>query len=62
VDAPGNPTFDPDEDKVFIEELQGLLKPEIQLSLIDANMEEPAFALALAKAAKDLFHSPPEAG
>jgi uncharacterized protein (UPF0261 family) len=62
VDAPGNPTFDPDEDKVFIEELQGLLKPEIQLSLIDANMEEPAFALALAKAAKDLFHSPPETG
>jgi uncharacterized protein (UPF0261 family) len=55
VDAPGNPTFDPEEDKVFIKELQSLLKPEIQLSVIDANMEEPAFALALAKAAKDFF-------
>lgn len=62
VDAPGNPTFDPDEDKVFIKELQGLLKPEIQLSLIDANMEEPIFALALAKAARDLFCAPHDTG
>ncbi len=55
ADAPGLPTFDPDEDRVFIEELRGLLKPEIQLSLVDANMEEPEFALALAKAAQELF-------
>jgi len=56
LDVPGSPTFDPDEDKVFIEELQDLLKPEIQMSLIDANMEDPEFAIAVAKAAQDLFN------
>ena len=55
VDAPGNPTFDPDEDKVFIEMLRGLLKPEIELSLVDANMEDPEFAMALVEAARELF-------
>jgi len=55
LDVPGSPTFDLDEDRVFVDELRGLLKPEIKLSLVDANMEEPEFALALAKAAQDLF-------
>jgi uncharacterized protein (UPF0261 family) len=55
VDAPGNPTFDPDEDKVFLEELQALLRPEIQLWPVDANMEEPEFAMALVTAAREMF-------
>jgi uncharacterized protein (UPF0261 family) len=58
VDAPGNPTFDPEEDKVFLEELQSLLRPEIQLSPVDANMEEPEFAMALVTAAREMFSRP----
>jgi uncharacterized protein (UPF0261 family) len=55
ADEPGNPTFDPDEDMVFVEELRGLLKPEIELSLLAGNMEDPEFAGALARSAIDLF-------
>ncbi|HYA41781.1 MAG TPA: Tm-1-like ATP-binding domain-containing protein [Syntrophobacteraceae bacterium] len=62
LDVPGSPTFDLNEDKVFIDELQVLLKPEIKLSLFDANMEEPEFALALARAAQDLFRTSIEHG
>jgi uncharacterized protein (UPF0261 family) len=55
LDLPGSPTYDLEEDKAFIRELEGLLKPEIELSLVDAHMEEPEFALTLVKAAKELF-------
>ena len=55
ADEPGNSTFDPVEDMVFVEELRGLLKPEIELSLLDGNMEDPEFAGALARAAIELF-------
>ena len=43
ADEPGNSTFDPEEDMVFVEELRGLLKPQIELSLLDGNMEDPNF-------------------
>jgi uncharacterized protein (UPF0261 family) len=55
ADEPGNSTFDPVEDMVFVEELQGLLKPEIEVSLFAGNMEDPEFAGALARAAVELF-------
>lgn len=55
LDVPGSPTYDLEEDNAFIRELEGLLKPEIKLSLVDAHMEEPEFALTLARAAKELF-------
>ncbi len=55
ADEPGNSTFDPVEDMVFVEELRGLLKPEIELSLLDGNMEDPEFSGALAKAAIEFF-------
>jgi uncharacterized protein (UPF0261 family) len=44
VDSPGNPTYDPDEDSLFVDELRKKLKPEIQIQEIDANMEDSQFA------------------
>ncbi|MGC8491996.1 MAG: Tm-1-like ATP-binding domain-containing protein [Syntrophobacteraceae bacterium] len=55
ADEPGNETFDPEEDMVFVEELRGLLKPEIELILLEGNMEDPRFGGALAKSAIELF-------
>ncbi len=55
VDAPGNPTYDPDEDQIFVEELRKQLNPEIQLTVVEANMEEKVFSRTLAKAARELF-------
>lgn len=51
VDAPGNPTYDPEEDLIFIEELRNRLRPEINIQEVDANMEDPHFANTLVKAA-----------
>jgi uncharacterized protein (UPF0261 family) len=50
VDSPGNATYDPEEDRVFAEALQTGLNPDIEILNVDANMEEPEFAAAVAKA------------
>ncbi len=55
VDSPGNPTYDPGEDEVFIEELRKALKPGIEIITVEANMEDPEFARSVAGAALDLF-------
>jgi uncharacterized protein (UPF0261 family) len=51
VDYPGNATYDPEEDQVFVEELQDGLNPGIEVLEIDANMEDPEFARGVVEAA-----------
>ena len=55
VDSPGSPTYDPDEDKVFIFELRRWIKSDIEIIEVNANMEDPAFAKTIARVAYDLF-------
>jgi uncharacterized protein (UPF0261 family) len=55
IDTVGNPTYDPEEDRIFVRELQAHLKPEIEVIEVDANMEEPFFAEAVFKIAKAIF-------
>ncbi len=55
VDAPGNPTHDPEEDRVFVEELKTLLNPTTPIEEVDANMEEPAFAQAVVRATLEIL-------
>jgi uncharacterized protein (UPF0261 family) len=55
VDIPGNPTYDPDEDQIFTENLRENLKPEIEILKVDANMEDQEFAEAVTKAALDIL-------
>jgi uncharacterized protein (UPF0261 family) len=55
VDVAGNPTYDPDEDRIFIQELRKALKPEIEVREVDANMEEPEFARAVVKASMEIL-------
>ncbi len=55
VDYPGNATFNPEEDRVFNAVLQEKLNPDISVMEVDANMEDPAFAEAVAKAALKIF-------
>jgi len=55
VDYPGNATFDPEEDRVFNEVLREKLNPDITIMEVDANMEDKAFAEAVAKAALNIF-------
>ncbi|MBW2093841.1 MAG: Tm-1-like ATP-binding domain-containing protein [Deltaproteobacteria bacterium] len=55
VDQAGNPTYAPDEDRLFIQELRNQLNPDIEIREVNANMEEPAFAQALLEAALEIF-------
>ncbi len=55
VDAPGNATYDPGEDRIFIEELQKNIRSDIEIIEVDANMEDPEFASAVVKAALSVF-------
>ncbi len=55
VDAPGNPTYDPEEDRSFLHALRGLLKADIRIREVDANLEDPDFARAVVEAALEIF-------
>ena len=55
ADRPGNETYDPEEDLIFINELKGLLKPEIEVRLVEANMEAPEFAQSVIEACEEVF-------
>lgn len=55
VDMDGNPTYDPEEDRVFNRELKSRLKPVIEVTEVDANMEDPEFAQAVVETALQLF-------
>ncbi len=55
VDSPDNPTYDPQEDQIFVESLRRKLKPGISIVEISANMEDEAFAQAIISAALEIF-------
>ena len=52
---PGNPTYDPQEDRLFVDALRKNLLPQIQLAEIEANMEDRVFAEAVVETALELF-------
>ena len=55
VDQSGNPTYDPQEDQIFVEVLRKNLNPEIEITEVNANMEDKAFAQAVVETALDIF-------
>lgn len=55
VDRPGLPTYDPDEDLFFLEELRSSVGAHVQIREVDENLEEPAFADAVVQACEELF-------
>ncbi len=55
VDMPGNPTHDPEEDQIFVQELRASLNSNIDIQEVAANMEDPEFARAVVEAAQKIF-------
>jgi uncharacterized protein (UPF0261 family) len=55
VDSPESPTYDPEEDALFVKELRSKLRKEIEIIEVDANMEDPEFSHAVVDAATHLF-------
>jgi len=55
VDAKGTPTFNPEEDRIFVETLRAKLDPIMEIIEINANMEDSAFSRQVIKSALELF-------
>jgi len=55
VDTPGSITYDPQEDKVFVDELRKAIKQGIDIIEIDANMEDQLFAESVVKESLKVF-------
>ena len=55
VDAEGNPTYDPDEDRIFVNALRDLLDSNIEIVEVDANMEDPLFSEQVTRMALEIF-------
>jgi uncharacterized protein (UPF0261 family) len=55
VDSPGSPTYDPQQDAIFVTELRRSLRKEIEIIEVNANMEDPEFAKVIVSAASHLF-------
>jgi uncharacterized protein (UPF0261 family) len=51
VDMPGNPTHDPEEDRIFVQELRAKINSNVNILEVPANMEDPEFAQAVVEAA-----------
>ena len=49
-DIPGSATYDPEEDRVFVDVLKRAVNPGIEVIEVEANIEEKIFARALADA------------
>ena len=55
VDREGGPLYEPETDRVFVDELRKRLKPEIEIREIDANIEDPVFAQAVIAAFEEVM-------
>lgn len=55
VDCKGNPTYDPEEDKIFVQTLRDELDSKVEIIEIDANMEDQVFSNEVTKLALKLF-------
>lgn len=62
ADVEGSILYDPDEDKIFVEELRNHVKPEVEIKLIDCNLEDFEFAEALVNNFDTIFKKAMEIG
>ena len=61
IDKPGSVLYDPEKDRIFVDELKDHLKPGVPLEIreIDCNLEDKIFAEALVDAFEELFRRNP---
>jgi uncharacterized protein (UPF0261 family) len=55
VDKPGSPLYNPEQDRVFFEELKANLTRDIPMQPVNCNLEDPKFALALVESFDEMF-------
>ncbi len=57
IDAQGQPFYDPGADKALFDALRGHLRPGIERIELDLNINDPEFALAMAKELERMLHA-----
>lgn len=57
ADKPGMELYDPEADRIFVEELKRILAPGIRMEEVDLHVSEPAFALRAVEALDHLIQS-----
>jgi uncharacterized protein (UPF0261 family) len=62
LDAPGQPFHDPDADRALFESLRAHCAPNVRIRELDAHINDPEFAAALAMEMLKLLHSRTEVG
>ncbi len=55
IDGEGTILYDPEEDRIFVDELKKHLKPEVKVIEVDCNLEAPEFAKALVEEFDEIF-------
>ena len=55
IDMEGMILYDPQEDRIFVEELRRDLKPEVKIVEVNCNLEDPEFARALVENFEEIF-------
>jgi uncharacterized protein (UPF0261 family) len=55
IDCEGTVLYDPQEDRIFVEELKKHLRGDIEVREVDANLEDVPFAEAILKAFKEVM-------
>jgi uncharacterized protein (UPF0261 family) len=55
VDSKGNPTYDPKQDRIFVETLRARLDSKIEIIEVNANMEDSQFSQQVTQTALELF-------
>ncbi len=59
ADKEGMELFDPKTDRIFVEELRRIIKPDIPIEEIDAHISEPVFALRAVEVLDQMIRSRP---
>ncbi len=54
IDKQGSVLYEPETDRIFIDELRKHLRSDIEIREVDANLEEPEFAIEVLKAFKEV--------
>lgn len=55
IDGEGSVLYDPETDRIFVHELRKSLRKDIEIREVDANLEEPEFAVEIIKAFEEVM-------
>jgi uncharacterized protein (UPF0261 family) len=55
ADCEDGPLYEPETNRAFVDRLTGLLRSDIPVLLVDAHINDPAFAEAAARALHELM-------